>query len=247
MKPVLRVGTSGWSYGEWDRIFYPEGVRATQDRLAYYAGHFNTVEVNYSFYHLPKVETYRKWAGVAPDDFLFAIKASRYITHIRRLSRVGPPWDKFINGACTLGKRLGPVLFQFPPGFPADARRLSRFLIRLKKTADARAILPVFEFRHRSWFARTIYSILEDAGATLCIAHSSKYPCVEQITSDLVYFRFHGPRDLFASRYSNEELQSWAKRIRPRIKDGKTVFVYFNNTFNGYAIENAKTLRGMIE
>jgi uncharacterized protein YecE (DUF72 family) len=247
MKPDLRVGTSGWSYREWDRIFYPEGVKATQDRLAYYAKHFNTIEVNYSFYHLPKVGTYQKWAGAAPDDFIFSVKASRYITHIRRLSRIGPSWDKFIDGARTLGKRLGPVLLQFPPGWPADARRLSRFLDRLKKDFASPLIHPVFEFRHRSWFTEAIYSILREAGATLCIAQSSRYPCVEEITAERVYYRFHGPGDLFASRYSDEELRSWAGRIRPLVKDGKTVYIYFNNTLNGYAVENAKTLRALIE
>jgi len=247
MKPGLRVGTSGWSYGEWDRIFYPEGIKATQERLAYYAGQFNTVEVNYSFYHLPKVETYKKWAATAPVDFLFAVKTSRYITHIRRLSRVGPSWNKFMDGARTLGDRLGPVLLQFPPGFPAEAKRLSRFLQRLKKASDPPPVHPVFEFRHRSWFTETIYAILREAGATLCIAHSARYPCVESVTSDLVYFRFHGPGELFASRYSDDELRSWARRIRPLIKEGKRVLIYFNNTLNGYALENAKTLRRMIE
>lgn len=247
MKPGLWVGTSGWSYGEWDRIFYPKGTKATQDRLAFYAKHFNTVEVNYSFYHLPKPATYQKWADAAPKDFIFSVKTSRYITHIRRLQRVANAWKKFMDGARTLEDRLGPVLVQFPPGFRADPKRLSRFLDLLRRHSPVRPIHPVFEFRHPSWFTEAIYSILRKAGAALCIAHSSRYPCVEAITTGIVYYRFHGPKELFASRYSDAELRSWAKRIRPLLDDGNTVYIYFNNTLNGYAIKNAGTLRRLIE
>ena len=247
MKPGLRVGTSGWSYGEWDRVFYPEGVKATQDRLAFYAKHFNTVEVNYSFYHLPKVTTYQKWADGAPVDFIFAVKASRYITHIQRLLRVRESWKKFLDGARTLEQRLGPILLQFPPGFRADPKRLSRFLGHLRKDSIAPPVHPVFEFRHPSWFTESTYSILKEFEATLCIAQSSRYPCVEEVTSDLVYYRFHGPGELFASRYSDQELRAWAKRIRSLLENGKKVYIYFNNTLNGYAVENAKTIRRLID
>jgi len=246
MKPRLRVGTSGWSYGEWDRVFYPEGVKATQDRLAFYAKHFDTVEVNYSFYHLPKETTYQKWAGAVAEEFLFAVKASRYITHIQKLFRVGKSWKKFSDGARRLGERLGPVLLQFPPGFRADLKRLSRFLDLLREDSSAPPVHPVFEFRHPSWFTEETYSILREAGATLCIAQSSRYPCIDEVTADLVYYRFHGPGELFASRYSDAELRAWAKRIRPLLDDGKTVYIYFNNTLNGYAVENAKKIRTLI-
>ena len=246
-KPGLHVGTSGWSYGGWDQVFYPEGVKSTQDRLAFYAQDFDTVEVNYSFYHLPKPETYQKWAAVVPAEFLFAVKASRFITHIKKLQGVEEAWGKFLDNARTLGKRLGPVLFQFPPVLRADPERLSRFLAFLRHDSALPPVYPVFEFRHTSWFTEAIYAILREARASLCIAHSARYPCVEEITSDLVYYRFHGPESLFASRYSDGELRSWTKRIRPLLDGGKSVYIYFNNDLHGYAVENARTLRKLIE
>lgn len=245
-KQGLHIGTSGWSYGEWDRVFYPEGVKSTQDRLAFYAKHFDTVEVNYSFYHLPKPETYQKWAAAVSPGFLFAVKASRFITHILKLVGVKESWEKFLTGARTLGERLGPILFQFPPSLRADLKRLSRFSDHLLKDTGSPPVQPVFEFRHPSWFTETTYSILRKAQASLCIAQSTRYPCVEEVTGNLVYYRFHGPKELFASRYSDEELASWAKRIKPLLLSGKTVYIYFNNTLNGYAVENARTLRRFI-
>jgi uncharacterized protein YecE (DUF72 family) len=246
-KPGLHIGTSGWSYGEWDRVFYPEGVKSTYDRLAFYAGHFHTVEVNYSFYHLPKPETYQKWAATVPDEFLFAVKASRFITHIQKLVGVKASWTRFITGARTLGDRLGPILLQFPPSLRADPIRLSRFLDLLRKDTDTPPVHPVFEFRHPTWFTKEIYTILRKADAALCIAQSSRYPCVEGVTADLVYYRFHGPQELFASRYSDEDLRYWAGKMKALLKEGKTVYAYFNNTLNGYAVENARTLRALIE
>lgn len=241
----LHVGTSGWNYGGWSTIFYPEEIKSTYSQLSFYARHFDTVEVNYSFYHLPGPETYKKWAKAVPPKFIFAIKASRFITHIKRLRDVEEPWRQFIANARTLGEQLGPILFQLPPGFKADEKRLSGFLDLISNNAPP--VHPVFEFRHQSWFTEAIYSILKKAGATLCIAHSARYPCLEEITSHLVYYRFHGPQGLFASRYSDEELKVWTKKIRPLLKDGKKVFIYFNNDFNGYAIENAGTIRRLIE
>jgi uncharacterized protein YecE (DUF72 family) len=117
----------------------------------------------------------------------------------------------------------------------------------LRKKSPLTPVHPVFEFRHPSWFTERTYSILRESGATLCIAQSSRYPSVEEVTADLVYYRFHGPGELFASRYSDEELRAWAKRIRPLIDYGKTVYIYFNNTLNGYAVENAKKIRRLIE
>jgi uncharacterized protein YecE (DUF72 family) len=245
-KERLYVGTSGWSYGEWDRVFYPKQVRSTQDRLSFYARHFHTVEVNYSFYHLPKPETYQKWADVVPPEFIFSVKASRFMTHIQRLQGIKEPWSKFIANARILENRLGPILFQLPPSFKVDHRRLSQFLDILRKDAPY-PVCPVFEFRHPSWFTKTTYAILHEAMASLCISHSTRYPCVEEATADLVYYRFHGPEDLFASRYSDVQLRSWARKIKLLLKSGHSIYVYFNNTLNGYAVENAKTLCKLIQ
>ncbi len=245
-KLKLHVGTSGWSYGEWDQAFYPKEVRSTQARLSFYAQHFYTVEVNYSFYHLPKQETYQKWADVVPPEFIFSVKASRFITHIQKLRGVKESWSKFIANAWVLKNRLGPILFQLSPSFKSDHRKLSRFLGLLRKDT-AHPVCPVFEFRHPSWFTETTYAILREAEASLCISHSSRYPCVEVATANLVYYRFHGPEDLFASRYSDTQLWAWARKIKPLLKSGHSIYIYFNNTLNGYAVENAKTLYKFIQ
>lgn len=243
----LYVGTSGWAYGTWGEIFYPKTVRSTYERLTFYSKSFNAVEVNYSFYHLPKPETCTKWAETVPRGFLFAFKASRFITHIRRLEGVEDPWQKFIANIRSTGERLGPILFQFPSSWHADPDRLARFLALVKRDRQTPRIRPVFEFRHPSWFTTTTYDVLRKAGATLCIAHSSRYPCVEEVTADLIYYRFHGPKEFFASKYSRGQLESWATKMRCHLEAGKTVHAYFNNDWHGYAVENARTLREFLE
>ena len=241
------MGTAGWIYGGWGKIFYPATVKTTDDRLAFYARSFNAVEVNYSFYHLPKAETCARWVARVPGSFLFAVKASRFITHIRKLVDVEEAWEKFLASVRALGDRLGPILLQFPPSFQLDHARLKRFLGLVHRHRKASRVHPVFEFRHRSWFTEATYDLLRDAGATLCIAHSSRYPSVEVVTADLIYYRFHGPKELFASRYSDEQLADWAARMREHIDAGKTVHAYFNNDVHGYAVENARTLRALVE
>lgn len=243
----LYVGTSGWAYGAWGEIFYPKKVRSTYERLAFYSKFFNAVEVNYSFYHLPTPETCTKWAAAVPKGFLLAFKASRFITHIRRLEGVEEAWGRFIANIRSIEDRLGPILFQFPASFRADEDRLARFLALLKRDGRTPRTRPVFEFRHRSWFSKATYSTLRKAGATLCIAHSSRYPCVEEVTADLVYYRFHGPKEFFASKYSKRELQSWAMKMRRHLDAGRTVHAYFNNDWHAYAVENARTLRELLE
>ncbi len=243
----LYIGTSGWAYGAWGEIFYPKKVRSTYERLAFYSKSFNAVEVNYSFYHLPKPETCTKWAQTVPKGFLFAVKASRFITHIRRLEGVEEAWEKFIANIRSIGDHLGPILFQFPPSLQTDQDRLAKFLALVKRDRRTPLIRPVFEFRHPSWFNKATYDVLRKARATLCIAHSSRYPCVEEVTADLVYYRFHGPKEFFASKYSKQQLQSWATRMRRHLDTGRTVHVYFNNDWHGYAVENAITLRELLE
>ncbi|MGH7207643.1 MAG: DUF72 domain-containing protein [Nitrospiraceae bacterium] len=242
----LYVGTAGWSYSGWDKIFYPEKVKSTYERLAFYSRSFNAVEVNYSFYHLPKPETCARWSEIVLKDFHFAVKASRFITHVKRLEGVGEAWEKFLASVRVLGDRLGPILFQFPPSLQADLDRLERFLSLVKLDRKTPRVRPVFEFRHRSWFTEASYDLLRDAGATLCIAHSSRYPYVEEVTAALIYYRFHGPKELFASKYGDEQLHSWATQMRQHLNAGKAVHAYFNNDVHGYAVENARTLRALV-
>jgi uncharacterized protein YecE (DUF72 family) len=239
MRGELRIGTSGWTYSDWKGRFYPEELKSA-DYLAWYARRFDTTEINYSFYHLPQAKTFEKWAAQTPETFVFAVKVSRYITHIERLGNVREPWEKFLDRAAHLGPKLGPLLLQFPPSFRADIERLEAFL-ETSRQLGARRL--AFEFRHASWFVAETAALLGRHDAALVIAHSSRYPCAPpEATASFVYLRFHGPKELFASRYSEAELADWAKRIRAWRREGRSVYAYFNNDWYGYAIENAETL-----
>ncbi len=239
---ALRVGTSGWTYGDWKGRFYPEDLKPAE-YLTWYARRFDTTEINYSFYHLPQPKTFEKWAAQTPEKFVFAVKVSRFITHIQRLEDVREPWEKFLERAAHLGRKLGPLLLQFPPSFRADPARLEAFL-ETSRELGARRL--AFEFRHASWFVPEVASLLAGHDAALVIAHSSRYPCAPpEATASFVYLRFHGPRELFASRYSEAELEEWAERIRGWRREGRSVYAYFNNDRFGYAIENAEMLAGL--
>lgn len=238
----LRVGTSGWNYRDWPGIFYPESLKS-RDYLSYYASHFDTVELNYSFYHLPRPETYRSWAAQTPAEFEFAVKASRAITHIRRLKNVKDAWLKFLGNAGELGPKLGPVLLQLPPSFRADLVLLREFLDLTPPSAPRLA----FEFRHASWFTDAAAGLLREREAALVIAQSSRYPQAPlDAATGFVYLRFHGPERLFGSSYSEAQLRTWAARVRGWLSTGRDVYAYFNNDFQGYALDNARTLGAMV-
>ncbi|MCE5306925.1 MAG: DUF72 domain-containing protein [Acidobacteriales bacterium] len=238
----LRIGTSGWNYGDWSGAFYPEPLK-NRDYLSYYAQNFGTVEVNYSFYHLPRPETYLNWAGQTPEGFVFAVKASRVITHINRLRNVEETWRKFLSNAEALGQKLGPVLLQFPPSFRVDLALLRDFL----DIAGQQKVRLAFEFRHASWFRPAVAGLLRERGAALVIAQSSRYPQAPlEATAPFVYLRFHGPERLFGSSYNDEQLRGWAARIREWLAAPLDVYVYFNNDFHGYALANARTLAALL-
>ncbi len=240
----LYIGTSGWVYSHWDGIFYPEGL-SSKDKLKFFSQHFKTAEINYSFYHLPRPATYQNWYTLTPDDFLFAVKASRFITHIKRLKGVKSAWETFIKNALNLKEKLGPILFQFPPSFHADEEnieRLENFLEYISK----RKMRYAFEFRHQSWFKEKVYKILKKSNSALVIADSPKYPKAEILTADFVYVRMHGSKQMFASKYTKKELKELADKIRKWQKT-KDVFVYFNNDVHGFAIDNAKELKSLLE
>lgn len=235
----LRVGTSGWVYADWRGRFYPESLKQ-KDYLHYYARHFNTTEINYSFYQLPTPEAYRNWAESVPENFIFAVKLSRYITHIRRLKDVRDEWRRFLDHAAPLGNKLGPILIQLPPSFRYDRARLEQFLQLAREENDYRL---AFEFRHASWFDPQALELLRKYGAAAVIADSSRYPQAPSVpTAHFVYLRFHGPGELFSSRYTDEQLSVWAQKIRAWLEAGLTVYAYFNNDFHAYAVANAKRL-----
>ena len=239
----LYIGTSGWVYSHWDGIFYPEGL-SSKDKLKFFSQHFKTAEINYSFYHLPRPATYQNWYTLTPDDFLFAVKASRFITHIKRLKGVKSAWETFIKNALNLKEKLGPILFQFPPSFHADEEnieRLENFLEYISK----RKMRYAFEFRHQSWFKEKVYKILKKSNSALVIADSPKYPKAEILTADFVYVRMHGSKQMFASKYTKKELKELADKIRKWQKT-RDVFVYFNNDVHGFALDNAKELKSLL-
>jgi len=246
--PEVFIGTSGWTYSDWRGRFYPPEIRSA-DYLAWYAQYFSTVEVNYSFYHLPRPSTYERWRQQTPDHFIFAVKASRVITHVKRLEHAQAEWKKFLKSAVPLGDKLGPVLLQFPASFRRADAHLAAFLSFTRKSAnDHQSLQLALEFRHDSWLVPEVYAIMQEFQAAVVIAQSSCYPEAPFVDSaPFVYLRFHGPGDLFASSYSVEQLQQWAVRIRSWLAAGKKIYAYFNNDFRGNAVDNARTLERLIQ
>lgn len=237
----IHIGTSGWSYKHWREIFYPHGVSA-KDYLQYYAKHFSTVEINNSFYHLLKEETVQNWASNVPDDFVFAVKANRYITHIKKLKEPENRIENFLESITSFGKKLGPILFQLPPSFGFNPERFEYFLKAL--SADYRY---VFEFRDKSWFNSETYDILKKNNAAFCIYNMGDYQTPKEITSDFVYIRLHGPGGLGSNKYNDEKLNEFCNDILDFNGCGKEVFCYFNNDEAGYAVENAKELKQKLD
>lgn len=237
----LFVGTSGYSYSHWENgVFYPVGLPKNKE-LEYYAQHFDTVELNNPFYRLPSQETFENWERRVPENFIFAIKVSRFITHIKKLKDCQKPWQIFLERAVKLGKKLGPFLFQFPPNWKKNLERLKDFLEVLRKTNKSHRY--AFEFRHPSWFSKDIYSLLKKyKNASLCLADSPHWPLVEMVSGNFVYIRFHGGKILYTSDYSKRELREWLGKIKKYLKQELDVYCYFNNDAYGYATENAKTL-----
>lgn len=235
------VGTSGWNYPSWPGVFYPEDLPSRRF-LDFYAREFATVEVNYSFYRLPDPKTFARWVGQVPQDFTFSVKASRFISHIKRLQGVAKAWRTFVGRAKTLGPQLGPVLVQLPPHFPKDTARLTRFL----KLAAPSVPRLVFEFRNDSWLTEEVYDLLRRHNTALCVADSVRYQRVDVITADFTYIRFHGRSKMFASNYTKAELVREARKIRRHVDNGVDVYVYFNNDAKGYAVKNARTLIGLL-
>ena len=194
----LFIGTSGWVYRSWKGPFYPDTLPGRR-YLEFYAQEFDTTEINSSFYHLPRPQTFTNWAAHVPSNFIFSVKASRYLTHMKRLLDPVDPWERFIESAIQLGERLGPILLQFPPSFKKNADRLETFF-NMTTSVEPRPtpLKLVCEFRHESWLSSDIYRLLNRHAVAWCIADGPKYPRKDLVTADFAYIRYHGRSLIFA-------------------------------------------------
>ncbi len=236
----IRIGTSGWYYEHWKELFYPADMPKSK-WLEHYARQFDTVEINNTFYRQPKEQSIRRWQKNAPEGFLYAVKANRYITHIQKLKETSESLQRFFDGIDLLKRKLGPVLYQLPPSLHIDLDRLGDFIKLLPKRKTA-----VFEFRHKSWYCDDTYKLLEKFGAGFCIHDMPDKESPLVVTSDTVYIRFHGTTGRYSGSYPESVMQDWARWIRDRSKKASGVYVYFNNDAHGHALKNAKQLKEMI-
>lgn len=230
------IGTSGWHYEDWRGLFYPEEL-AKSKWLKFYADHFATVELNNSFYHLPSEKAFTNWRESTLKDFVFAVKVSRFITHIKRLKNVEAPLENFLARANLLQQNLGPLLYQLPPNMKRNDEVLEAFLSVLP-----RQYRHVFEFRNESWIDDNVFDLLRRYNAGLCVFDMPGFTCPLVATADFAYIRFHGSIGLYSSCYSNEELVDWAKKISSLGQNLEAVYIYFNNDVEAYAVRNAQTL-----
>jgi len=239
-RAAVRIGCSGWNYAHWrNGVFYPPRL-ASRNWLDFYARHFDTVEINMTFYRLPQVHIVQRWVDESPDDFVFSVKVSRYVTHIKRLmdtpqhlpllyDRIQPLLDS---------PKMGPLLWQLPPTFACDLDRLAATLDHLHD-----GLRHAFEFRHPSWFREETYTLLREYGAALVIGDRPQVNDFQthELTADFTFVRFHHGTRGRNGNYSHAEIDEWAGRLE-RWSQEVDVFAYFNNDWEGYAIENARYL-----
>jgi uncharacterized protein YecE (DUF72 family) len=232
------IGTSGWHYDHWRGEFYPKDM-AKPRWLGFYSRHFSTVELNNSFYHLPSEKAFINWKDSSPPEFVFSVKISRFITHVKRLRNTEEPVANFMARARLLKGKLGPLLYQLPQNMKRDDRLLEDFVQMLPGNTR-----HVFEFRHTSWFDDKVFDLLRRYNISFCIYDMPDFNTPVMATSDLAYIRFHGSRQLYGGCYSEKELEGWAKKITEL--ESRVVFAYFNNDAEGFAIRNAMTLRNLL-
>jgi uncharacterized protein YecE (DUF72 family) len=241
-KARLFLGTSGYSYKDWKGAFYPEDLKE-KAWLEHYAGFFDTVELNVTFYRLPEEEAFLSWHERTPGNFTFSVKGSRFITHIKRLKDPAQSLKLFFSRIKLLKKKLGPVLWQLPPSFKADSKRLEGFLKGLKQY---RGIRQVFEFRNKTWYSKEILDMLKAEGMVLCSADWPAFSKGIKSAGDFIYLRRHGRgAKLYGGRYANRQLKKDAGIIKENLEEKRDVYIYFNNDAHGYAVKNALTLKKM--
>ncbi len=245
--PVMNayIGLSGWSYKEWKGIFYPDDIKSTL-WLEYYTKFFNTVEINASFYRMPRAQTVVNWTERVPEGFIFCPKMSRYITHIKRLKDCAEPLEYFFEIFEPMRERMGPVLIQLHPGQKFEYSRTEGFFEILKKQYSKYDF--AIEGRHPTWLNDNAFDLMARYDIAWVISQSGVgFPYSEVVTAKNVYIRFHGPGKLYASNYTNMQLQEWADKCTGWLNKGLVVWAYFNNTAKGHALKNAEQLKEMLQ
>jgi len=240
-KGQIHIGTSGWHYKHWKGTFYPADIKEA-DQLAYYVRCFDTVEINNSFYKLPAGKTFSDWRKATPKKFLFAVKASRFITHMKKLKADKASIRKLLQHAGKLEEKMGPVLFQLPPRWKLNVVRLAEFLPKLP--AENRY---AFEFREPGWYAPEVYDLLRQYNCAFCIYELAHHLSPLEVTADFIYIRLHGPGEKYQGSYPDAVLKKWATRCRAWQKKGKDIYVYFDNDQAGYAAFNARRLKKLLK
>lgn len=239
MATRFRIGTSGWHYAHWRGAWYPEGLRPA-DYLAFYARHFDTVEINRSFYRLPGPDVFAGWREQAPPGFTFAVKASRFLTHMKRLKDPEEPVARLCTAMAPLHEKLGPLLFQLPPRFGRNVERLEGVLAQLPAGVQA-----AFEFRDPSWHDEDVYACLAAHGAAFCVFEIGGFVSPLRVTADWAYVRLHGPGAKYQGSYARTTLATWAERLRDLPVDG-IVWVYFDNDVAAAAPRDAAALLELV-
>lgn len=237
---TIRIGCSGWNYRHWRGPFYPEKMAARR-WFSFYADHFDTVEINNSFYRLPSTETFAKWRDQAPEGFCYAVKANRFLTQAKKLKECEEPLQRMLTPVRALGSRLGPILYQLPPRFRINLERLETFLQLLPGD-----LIHVFEFREKSWIDERALALLDRYGASFCIHDMPGSATPRWVAGRTVYVRFHGGEGRYWGRYSDERLMDWAAWMADQARQGRAVWAFFNNDIDAHAIHDAQTLKAMV-
>ncbi|AFM25343.1 DUF72 domain-containing protein [Desulfomonile tiedjei] len=240
-RPSVNIGTSGWHYNHWIGPFYPEDL-PKRNFFQHYAKKFMTVEINNSFYMLPQTKTFESWKDQSPAGFLYAVKASRFITHMKRLKDPDRSLPEFFRRVEILETKLGPILFQLPPHWKYNEERFQQFLAALPRSHRY-----AFEFRDQSWINDNALALLKRYGAALVLYDFGELSVPKQATADFVYVRLHGPGGPYEGSYSLEELRTWSDAIAAWSDDGLDVFCYFDNDQCGYAPKNAIQLMELVQ
>ncbi len=238
------IGTSGWFYDHWEKVFYPEKL-SKSERLGFYSEYFSVVEINNTFYRLPTLKAVENWYSKTPKSFQFSVKVSRYITHLKRLKDCQSSIDKFLKRIGHLKEKLGPLLFQFPPSFHHDIEHLERvkaFIQQLPKEYSY-----TFEFRHSSWFVEETYALLREFKVALCITDLNGELSPVELTAPFAYVRLHGPKSAYRGSYSFQKLKQWKERILEWKKQNIAAYCFFDNDEKAFAVADALRLKRLID